>query len=171
MSCVFNKARVSEQYDCFLYTLFFFKQKTAYEMLLCDWSSDVCSSDLRLRAAIADEIAVVPDRKHVAHEALRSADAARRVEREVTVLVFGVHRAVVAPAARPNIAEHKRDELAVPRGRAERQRIHHHAASGVDNAVDHPVGQDSLVVQGGAPRLGPRVALGVEPAGARASHT
>ena len=26
----------------------FFKQKTAYEMSLCDWSSDVCSSDLTL---------------------------------------------------------------------------------------------------------------------------
>src|SRR3546814_7937308 len=26
--------------------LFFFKQKTAYEMRICDWSSDVCSSDL-----------------------------------------------------------------------------------------------------------------------------
>ena len=25
---------------------FFFKQKTAYEILTCDWSSDVCSSDL-----------------------------------------------------------------------------------------------------------------------------
>ena len=25
---------------------FFFKQKTAYEILYCDWSSDVCSSDL-----------------------------------------------------------------------------------------------------------------------------
>src|SRR5213080_5092857 len=25
---------------------FFFKQKTAYEIPLCDWSSDVCSSDL-----------------------------------------------------------------------------------------------------------------------------
>src|SRR3546814_2933143 len=25
---------------------FFFKQKTAYEMLISDWSSDVCSSDL-----------------------------------------------------------------------------------------------------------------------------
>ena len=25
---------------------FFFKQKTAYEFLTCDWSSDVCSSDL-----------------------------------------------------------------------------------------------------------------------------
>src|SRR3546814_9313056 len=29
---------------------FFFKQKTAYEMRISDWSSDVCSSDLLLRA-------------------------------------------------------------------------------------------------------------------------
>src|SRR3546814_4694937 len=28
--------------------LFFFKQKTAYEMRISDWSSDVCSSDLTL---------------------------------------------------------------------------------------------------------------------------
>src|SRR5213593_5109368 len=28
---------------------FFFKQKTAYEMVSCDWSSDVCSSDLLAR--------------------------------------------------------------------------------------------------------------------------
>src|SRR3546814_2100098 len=28
---------------------FFFKQKTAYEMRISDWSSDVCSSDLRTR--------------------------------------------------------------------------------------------------------------------------
>src|SRR3546814_1275811 len=27
-------------------TVFFFKQKTAYEMRISDWSSDVCSSDL-----------------------------------------------------------------------------------------------------------------------------
>src|SRR3546814_16734745 len=27
---------------------FFFRQKTAYEMRISDWSSDVCSSDLRL---------------------------------------------------------------------------------------------------------------------------
>ena len=26
--------------------VFFFKQKTAYEMSVSDWSSDVCSSDL-----------------------------------------------------------------------------------------------------------------------------
>src|SRR3546814_8637172 len=29
---------------------FFFKQKTAYEMRISDWSSDVCSSDLRENA-------------------------------------------------------------------------------------------------------------------------
>src|SRR3546814_10516418 len=29
---------------------FFFKQKTAYEMRISDWSSDVCSSDLGLAA-------------------------------------------------------------------------------------------------------------------------
>src|SRR3546814_3679240 len=28
------------------YVFFFFKQKTAYEMRISDWSSDVCSSDL-----------------------------------------------------------------------------------------------------------------------------
>src|SRR3546814_7298966 len=27
--------------------IFFFKQKTAYEMRISDWSSDVCSSDLQ----------------------------------------------------------------------------------------------------------------------------
>src|SRR3546814_6388201 len=29
------------------FSFFFFKQKTAYEMRISDWSSDVCSSDLR----------------------------------------------------------------------------------------------------------------------------
>src|SRR3546814_5214523 len=32
---------------------FFFKQKTAYEMRISDWSSDVCSSDLHVRKAEA----------------------------------------------------------------------------------------------------------------------
>src|SRR3546814_284983 len=37
---------------------FFFKQKTAYEMRISDWSSDVCSSDLLV--AIFSIIASVP---------------------------------------------------------------------------------------------------------------
>src|SRR3546814_19681338 len=38
------------------YCFFFFKQKTAYEMRISDWSSDVCSSDL-------------PEYGHIAHSA------------------------------------------------------------------------------------------------------
>src|SRR3546814_8709227 len=37
MSCIYS--------DC-TYCFVFFKQKTAYEMRISDWSSDVCSSDL-----------------------------------------------------------------------------------------------------------------------------
>src|SRR3546814_18851340 len=33
----------------FVFCFFFFKQKTAYEMRISDWSSDVCSSDLDRR--------------------------------------------------------------------------------------------------------------------------
>src|SRR3546814_8719890 len=45
---------------CFVF--FFFKQKTAYEMRISDWSSDVCSSDL----VVLEELAV-----QFRHHALR----------------------------------------------------------------------------------------------------
>src|SRR3546814_7740557 len=34
-----------------LYDFFFYRQKTAYEMRISDWSSDVCSSDLVVKRA------------------------------------------------------------------------------------------------------------------------
>src|SRR3546814_4653591 len=45
---------------------FFFKQKTAYEMRISDWSSDVCSSDLPLKGirAYTDEPLVSIDLNH-----------------------------------------------------------------------------------------------------------
>src|SRR3546814_9183120 len=33
----------------YIFFFFFFKQKTAYEMRISDWSSDVCSSDLKAK--------------------------------------------------------------------------------------------------------------------------
>src|SRR3546814_9935070 len=42
---IFNK---NNEYDIGL-CIFFFKQMTAYEMRISDWSSDVCSSDLPAR--------------------------------------------------------------------------------------------------------------------------
>ena len=38
-----DKEKEKKERKCFF---FFFKQKTAYEIYQCDWSSDVCSSDL-----------------------------------------------------------------------------------------------------------------------------
>src|SRR3546814_12329299 len=46
----------------FCFFFFFFKQKTAYEMRISDWSSDVCSSDL----AIADILDLEADRHRAA---------------------------------------------------------------------------------------------------------
>src|SRR3546814_4652484 len=41
-----------------LFCFFFFKQKTAYEMRISDWSSDVCSSDLIARGDGSQQLAV-----------------------------------------------------------------------------------------------------------------
>src|SRR3546814_7126464 len=47
---------------------FFFKQKTAYEMRISDWSSDVCSSDLGHPADVEGEgPGAARDRLHEAH--------------------------------------------------------------------------------------------------------
>src|SRR5881296_3501101 len=78
---------------------FFFKQKTAYEMLLCDWSSDVCSSDLtpfRLRDLLLVNRVVVspmcqycavdgtPNDWHLVHLGTRAIGGAGLVFTEMT---------------------------------------------------------------------------------------
>src|SRR3546814_7183357 len=40
----------------FVLRLFVFKQKTAYEMRISDWSSDVCSSDLHVSIVVIDSL-------------------------------------------------------------------------------------------------------------------
>src|SRR3546814_5217437 len=76
----------------FFSCVFFFKQKTAYEMRISDWSSDVCSSDLlgevarellaiRLRSDQADhllsQLCIAP---FMLHRTIRSEE--RRVGKE-----------------------------------------------------------------------------------------
>src|SRR3546814_2472045 len=57
MSCV----SVVDDMFCSLF-VFFFKQKTAYELRISDWSSDVCSSDLRQDADRLHRQSQQPDR-------------------------------------------------------------------------------------------------------------
>src|SRR3546814_4581110 len=59
MRCVISCCVV---YDILCKTYFIFKQMTAYEKRISDWSSDVCSSDLsRGRRITADELAKLAD--------------------------------------------------------------------------------------------------------------
>src|SRR3546814_9100367 len=50
-------AVVTSSYLC---CFFFFKQKTAYEMRISDWSSDVCSSDLAIFSGMALVLSRIP---------------------------------------------------------------------------------------------------------------
>src|SRR3546814_4526879 len=90
--CLFEVMCVS------LCVFFFFKQKTAYEMRISDWSSDVCSSDLGFLltvgvdlkgkglAMLEDGSAVEPDARYAEHGELdrqhRAFLAARIVEQQ-----------------------------------------------------------------------------------------
>src|SRR3546814_10706392 len=57
---------------------FFFKQKTAYEMRISDWSSDVCSSDLLVGALLGHRADRLPGEQHRQQE-----DAEHREERRL----------------------------------------------------------------------------------------
>src|SRR3546814_4856579 len=63
----------------FLITLllcfFFFKQKTAYEMRISDWSSDVCSSDLEI-----GDITTSADPRASAFQSVRPLDWGERIQ-------------------------------------------------------------------------------------------
>src|SRR3546814_19612185 len=94
-----------------LFLFFFFKQKTAYEMRISDWSSDVCSSDLRRDRPGR------PPRRHPGHrrgEAPGLPDRRRRGDR-------------AAPAA-PHPARGRALPAASPRSRPTESALRCHAA-------------------------------------------
>ena len=65
---------------------FFFKQKTAYEIYQCDWSSDVCSSDLYLH--YANRVVHMKDGKIIDIEVrkeIRPSDAVKKEDRKSVV--------------------------------------------------------------------------------------
>src|SRR3546814_18549804 len=62
----------------FMCIVFFFKQKTAYEMRIIDWSSDVCSSDLIGRIARLQRRRVKGEIEHRQAEVDSDVDGATR---------------------------------------------------------------------------------------------
>src|SRR3546814_20460676 len=83
-------------FECVFLCVFFFKQKTAYEMRISDWSSDVCSSDLEgvgrdaadRRGAIGEGVGRKDAREiGVASVGARARSEERRVGKSVSVRV------------------------------------------------------------------------------------
>src|SRR3546814_8604630 len=93
---------------------FFFKQKTAYEMRISDWSSDVCSSDLvgpvvpdrargKLHAVAHDVVLIGEDVERVfrlqrLQLALRHREGVVAEIHLLRVLVIFIHREIDDPA-------------------------------------------------------------------------
>src|SRR3546814_10038307 len=67
------------QLMCYFVSVFFFKQKTAYEMRMSEWSSDVCSSDLV--AGVPEVIMVTPTPDGVRNPIVLAAAAVGGVDR------------------------------------------------------------------------------------------
>src|SRR3546814_12740360 len=102
---------------CYL-LFFFFKQKTAYEMRISDWSSDVCSSDLLQPLTHAPEHAGGDLRQQGAGEDVVDVAGAgvdlgaargHRVDQRVVVVEAG---AVVGAAAPGDLAQLQAHDLA-----------------------------------------------------------
>src|SRR3546814_12222923 len=111
MGCMFVVMRV----DMF----FLFKQKTAYDMRISDWSSDVCSSDLSQRGA---QRAALPAQfaAHAPRCDPRQVAAARQFDAVVVAMVAVGHRQVeLARAAAAEFgADHVAEQAPVPQAAA-----------------------------------------------------
>src|SRR3546814_4401339 len=95
-------------YCCTLF-FFFFKQKTAYEMRISDWSSDVCSSDLSRRPEMTEAAAALVERDFAVPD-IRCAGCIAKLEQ-------GLVRDRRIAAARVNFTE-KRVHISCKIGRA-----------------------------------------------------
>src|SRR3546814_6545161 len=84
---------------------FFFKQKTAYEMRISDWSSDVCSSDLAVLVAPTPTTAAGDGRLVLVETENRQHRAAALVEIGLTLAVVeAVAHLVIARRLRLGLA-------------------------------------------------------------------
>src|SRR3546814_1015741 len=79
---------------------FFFKQKTAYEMRISDWSSDVCSSDLGLVYVVGREATAQVD-----HLQLNTVFVAQALEDDLHLGDRRIPRADVAQIGRASCRE------------------------------------------------------------------
>src|SRR3546814_16789828 len=113
-------------------SVFFFKQKTAYEMRISDWSSDVCSSDLR-NAQIVD-VVLLRRSPHGAQQVGMGEDAAGVLGQLCEYRIFLGRQMHLLPVAADGAA------VQVDCQRSDCQRLLRGARTEHDQAVETAVG-------------------------------
>src|SRR3546814_10254036 len=95
----------------FLY-FFFFKQKTAYEMRISDWSSDVCSSDLGKKEYewMRKEVRIWNTRFNDPHQQMRRYSAAIAIVKEAIKKNLTIHEAYAFALTSEPLLDKQEDE-------------------------------------------------------------
>src|SRR3546814_19600619 len=109
----------------FFIFFFFFKQKTAYEMRISDWSSDVCSSDLPFDRRVDGKarLNIGADREpHMVEEQFISLGP----QRLVAAVMFGSDRTAIAKARLDRIGIGKAKDIFVERWHRRCRRFDRH---------------------------------------------
>src|SRR3546814_2790925 len=96
--------------SCDIQLVFFFKQKTAYEMRISDWSSDVCSSDLPLTFDEGNGLVMIGhlhavERPHEAFHIARQVDVERAPRRANVGIAVERDEAVISQHLMPHILQ------------------------------------------------------------------
>src|SRR3546814_20874437 len=122
--------------ECFF---FFFKQKTAYEMRISDWSSDVCSSDLQGAVGIAVVIFIDVLRFEVDR---RGGEAVDALHRELAGEMLGLVSRPAEPDAAALVQRRAhRDRKSALRPRRAAPFPHRHAVRDDDQPAPPPAPQ------------------------------
>src|SRR3546814_8462762 len=95
---------------CVIVFIFFFKQKTAYEMRISDWSSDVCSSDRALRLARQGAAHVAGSERPALHGLATAGAAGAAVSNPPVTAALHRPSAQLAGRSRPARARLRRPE-------------------------------------------------------------
>src|SRR3546814_20043374 len=138
------------------YSVFFFKQKTAYEMRISDWSSDVCSSDLMVVVAKPLDQAALQLVAPLHHVCQQVVAADGLLHRKSSRGSHGMAHVGVAVLEEARALRERFENLAGQQHRADRL-----VAAAEALGDGHEVGRDAVLLAGmqgaGAPHAAPHL--------------